>query len=248
MGDSLTVTASGSPGDPTQPLLSVIIPVFNEERTIASVVRRLREVPLPLQIVAVDDASSDGSGAVLDGLQREGAIDVVEHHPVNRGKGAAIRTGIQAATGAITVIQDADLEYDPAELPRLIQPILDGKATCRTTFTQLGAVTVTAIYSGDANILPGTAALQLNVGQIQRTLYDAFGPQWSSTIYAPNNQYKVLLEMLPSYQQFSDHMSKIYFKSQDDHLVPLDAVVRTTTNASPQTVNHSGQLPAVSWI
>ena len=90
------------------------------------------------------------------------------------------------------------------------------------------------------------ASLQLNVQQIQQTLYDAFGPQWSSTIYAPNNQYKVLLEMLPKYQSFSDYLSKIYFKSTDGHLVPLDAVVRTRTDASPQTVNHSGQLPAVT--
>jgi len=90
------------------------------------------------------------------------------------------------------------------------------------------------------------AAMQLNVAQIQRTLYDAFGPQWSSTIYAANNQYKVQLEMLPKYQQFTDYMSKIYFKSSDDHLIPLDAVVRTKTDASPQTVNHSGQLPAVT--
>jgi len=90
------------------------------------------------------------------------------------------------------------------------------------------------------------AALQLNVAQIQRTLYDAFGPQWSSTIYAPNNQYKVELEMLPKYQQFTDYMSKIYFKSSTGNLVPLDAVVNTKTDASPQTVNHSGQLPAVT--
>ena len=90
------------------------------------------------------------------------------------------------------------------------------------------------------------AALQLNVAQIQRTLYDAFGPQWASTMYAPKDQYKVLLEMLPKYQSFTDYMSKIYFKSTDDHLVPLDAVVQTRTDASPQTVNHSGQLPAVT--
>jgi HAE1 family hydrophobic/amphiphilic exporter-1 len=90
------------------------------------------------------------------------------------------------------------------------------------------------------------AALQLNVAQVQRTLYDAFGPQWSSTIYAPTNQFKVLLEMTPKYQQYTDYLSKLYFKSQDDHLVPLDAIVRTRTDASPQTVNHSGQLPAVT--
>ena len=90
------------------------------------------------------------------------------------------------------------------------------------------------------------ASMQLNVAQIQRTLYDAFGPQWSSTIYAPTNQYKVLLEMLPKYQSYSDYMSKLYFKSTDDHLVPLDSVISTKVDASPQTVNHSGQLPAVT--
>jgi HAE1 family hydrophobic/amphiphilic exporter-1 len=90
------------------------------------------------------------------------------------------------------------------------------------------------------------AALQLNVAQIQRTLYDAFGPQWSSTIYSPVNQYRVLLELLPKYQAFSDYMSKVYFRSFDGHLVPLDAVVRTRTDASPQTINHSGQLPSVT--
>jgi HAE1 family hydrophobic/amphiphilic exporter-1 len=65
-------------------------------------------------------------------------------------------------------------------------------------------------------------------------------------MYAPNNQYKVLLEMLPKYQSFADYMSKIYFKSGDGHLIPLDAVVKTKMDASPQTVNHSGQLPAVT--
>jgi HAE1 family hydrophobic/amphiphilic exporter-1 len=90
------------------------------------------------------------------------------------------------------------------------------------------------------------AALQLNVAQIQRTLYDAFGPQWSSTMYAPNNQYKVLLEMLPKYQSYTDYMSKLYFKSTDSHLIPLDSVVKTKVDASPQTVNHSGQLPSVT--
>ena len=110
------------------PLISVIVPVYNEGRTVATVVERLRAVPLSLSIVAVNDGSSDDSGPTLDRLQTEGMIDVVCHHERNRGKGAAIRTGIAVATGAIIVVQDADLEYDPSELPRLIQPILDGKA------------------------------------------------------------------------------------------------------------------------
>jgi glycosyltransferase involved in cell wall biosynthesis len=110
------------------PTLSVIVPAYNEEGTVEQIVQRLRELPLRLEVIAVNDASADGTGAVLDRLAAGGALQRVIHHPENRGKGAALRSGIAAATGDVVVVQDADLEYDPTDLPRLLEPIRSGRA------------------------------------------------------------------------------------------------------------------------
>ena len=108
--------------------LSVIIPVYNEVSTVERVVKILHDVPLPMEIIAVDDCSSDGSANLIDRLEDDGLIDVALHHPVNRGKGAALRTGIEKATGDVIVVQDADLEYNPHDFGRLLSPIMEDRA------------------------------------------------------------------------------------------------------------------------
>jgi len=108
--------------------LSIVIPVYNEEKTLNALLERVRAVELSLarEIVLVDDASTDNSAAMIRSLEGEELVKVF--HPVNQGKGAALRSGFAAATGDILLIQDADLEYDPMEYPKLLQPILDGRA------------------------------------------------------------------------------------------------------------------------
>jgi glycosyltransferase involved in cell wall biosynthesis len=118
---------------PNDFLLSVVVPVYNEEATLRDIVDRIRSVPIRKEIVLVDDCSKDRSRQVLEQLRDEFAADsdnriVIDFHEKNRGKGAALRTGFSKVSGNIVIIQDADLEYDPAEYPRLVQPIIEGRA------------------------------------------------------------------------------------------------------------------------
>lgn len=108
--------------------ISVVMPVYNEAATVAQVIHTVLQQPSVRELVVVDDCSRDGSWKVLQDLAHQDSRIQAFHHEYNQGKGAALRTGISKATSPIVLIQDADLEYDPAEYPILIQPILAGKA------------------------------------------------------------------------------------------------------------------------
>jgi glycosyltransferase involved in cell wall biosynthesis len=113
-----------------EPLLSIIVPVYNEAGTIAAVLDRLRTISLPVrrEIIVVNDGSTDGTREILDSLGTRPGVTVVNADR-NRGKGSAIRLGLARAAGSIVAIQDADLELDPADLTVLVQPIADGAAS-----------------------------------------------------------------------------------------------------------------------
>jgi len=118
---------------PQDVLLSVVIPVYNEAETLLALLQRVRSVPIRKEIVLVDDCSTDGSGDLLRELESRPDDDPlntikIRFHERNRGKGAALRTAFENVSGTVVIVQDADLEYDPSEYPRLLQPIIEGKA------------------------------------------------------------------------------------------------------------------------
>ena len=128
--------------------LSIVIPVYNEVKTFEKVLAAVRAVPVPLtkEIILVDDGSTDGTRDLLRGLDTSRGDLVVVFHERNMGKGAALRTGFQSATGDIVLIQDADLEYDPGEYPNLLKPILDGHADVVYGSRFLGAGAHRVVY------------------------------------------------------------------------------------------------------
>jgi glycosyltransferase involved in cell wall biosynthesis len=129
-----------------EPCLAVVIPVFNEAATIADVIRAVASQPLVREIVIVDDASGDGTWEVLQRVAKERPSVRLFQHKVNQGKGAALRTGFAQVTAPLAIVQDADLEYDPADYEALCKPILAGKADVVIGSRFLGAGAHRVLY------------------------------------------------------------------------------------------------------
>jgi glycosyltransferase involved in cell wall biosynthesis len=108
--------------------LSIVIPVYNEERWLAELVRRVQAVEIPKELILINDFSTDGTPKILEQIEKQYDNVTVFHQPKNMGKGAALREGFKHCTGDLVIVQDADWEYDPGEYPKLIQPILEGRA------------------------------------------------------------------------------------------------------------------------
>jgi glycosyltransferase involved in cell wall biosynthesis len=123
----MTRPSAGFRGRLADPLLSVVMPVYNERETVEEIVRRVLAVPVRLQLIVVDDGSKDGTRDILTGLQRELGFELVLQER-NQGKGAALRRGFEEVRGDLVIIQDADLEYSPEEYPELIELICQGRA------------------------------------------------------------------------------------------------------------------------
>jgi glycosyltransferase involved in cell wall biosynthesis len=191
-------------------LLTVIVPVFNERTTVGEIIRRMRLVELPIdrEIIVVDDGSTDGTDKILAALQ-DSTIRIASH-TTNRGKGAAVRTGISLARGDVVLIQDGDLEYDPQQWPRLLAPLLEGRATVVYGSRYLGEREATTLsrWAGDrslsllAALLFNTTLTDIETGYklVDRTVLDSLNLTSDRFDFEPEITAKLLRRHVRIYE------------------------------------------------
>ena len=197
-------------------LLSIIVPVYNEEEFVETAIIRALQAPLPeglrSEVVAVDDGSTDSSGRVLEELAARFSERLrVFHHPVNRGKGAAVRTGIEHAAGEFGIIQDSDLEYDPAEYPKVLGPLAAHKADVvyGSRFLISGERRVLYYWHSLANHFLTTAcnmAADLNLTDME-TCYKAFRLSLARSIPLRSDRFGIEPELT---MKFAQRQAAIY--------------------------------------
>ena len=173
--------------------LSVVMPVYNEQSTLTQIISRVLAVPLNIELICIDDGSTDGSRELLSALQPSHPQLKVSLQPRNMGKGAAVRRGIQEATGEFIIIQDADLEYDPAEYPLLLRPLLEGKADAVYGSRFLGSGPHRVLYFwhyvGNSMLtLISNALTNLNLSDME-TCYKAFRRDVLQSIQLEENRF-----------------------------------------------------------
>jgi dolichol-phosphate mannosyltransferase len=156
--------------------VSIVIPIYNEEELIEAVLERVRALPFDKQLILIDDHSADRTPEILAAQKKQHPDTLVFTHTVNQGKGAAIRTGIGHATGDIVIIQDADLEYQPEEIPSVLQPIIDGRTNVAYGSRFLGATHGMRLPNRVANYLLAllTSVLYFHRITDEATAYKAF--------------------------------------------------------------------------
>lgn len=155
--------------------ISIIIPIYNEEKLLPQVLENVRKLPFAMELILVDDCSRDGTCKILDG-QKIHPDTIVLHHDINQGKGASIRTGLAHVTGDIVIIQDADLEYDVNDIPKVLEPILSGKTMVAYGSRFMGQITGMRLPNRIANYLLALIVSVLYGQKItdEATAYKAF--------------------------------------------------------------------------
>ncbi|MBX7245777.1 MAG: glycosyltransferase family 2 protein [Candidatus Sumerlaeaceae bacterium] len=161
--------------DTSAPLISIIIPIFNEEELLPTVLTEVRKLPLRMELILVDDCSVDGTRGILE-LEEQRPHTRVLYHERNRGKGAAIVTGLKSATGDIVIVQDADMEYDPNDIVKVVQPIIRGETRVCYGSRFMGSVTGMRLPNRVANWILAKMVSVLYGARItdEATAYKAF--------------------------------------------------------------------------